>query len=104
MKLANLLCNIPPDLPEELFQTLLSSPKIRIERIVSRGHQSAPDFWYDQDQSEWLLLVQGEARLQFEDQIVALKTGDYANIAAHKKHRVAWTTPDQDTVWLAIHY
>ncbi|MFZ4481040.1 MAG: cupin domain-containing protein [Rhodoferax sp.] len=104
MKHANLLCSIPPNLPEELVQTLLSSPDIRIERIVSRGHQSAPGFWYDQDQNEWVLLVQGEARLQFEDQTLCLKAGDYVNIAGHQKHRVDWTAPDRDTIWLAIFY
>lgn len=104
MKCANLLGNIPHDLPDELVQTLLASAAVRVERIVSRGHHSEQDFWYDQDQHEWVLLLQGHARLQFEDQTLALKAGDYVNIAAHTKHRVDWTAPDQDTVWLAIYY
>ncbi|MFO0919698.1 MAG: hypothetical protein U0872_15475 [Planctomycetaceae bacterium] len=30
--------------------------------------------------------------------------GDFLNIPAGKKHRIDWTTPDQPTVWLAVHY
>ena len=33
-----------------------------------------------------------------------MKPGDFVNIPAHKKHRVEWTTPDEPTVWLAVHY
>ncbi|MDD2923900.1 cupin domain-containing protein [Rhodoferax sp.] len=86
------------------METLAASGTTRIERIVSRGHQSAPDDWYDQAQHEWVLLVQGQARLQFEDHILHLSAGDHVNIPAHCKHRVTWTTPDQDTVWLAVFY
>jgi cupin 2 domain-containing protein len=101
---ANLLCNIPADLAVELVQTIVASGNIRIERIVSKGHQSPSDFWYDQDQNEWVLLAKGEARLQFQNQTLHLTAGDYVNITAHQKHRVAWTTPDEETVWLAIFY
>jgi len=100
----NLLRDIPADLPRELFETLVSTPSLRIERIVSHGHVSSPDFWYDQDQNEWILIVQGHARLQFEDNTLELKSGDYVNMPAHKRHRVEWTTPDEPTVWLAIYY
>ena len=104
MDKANLLCNIPADLPAELVQTIATSGGIHIQRIVSKGHQSPPDFWYDQDQSEWVLLAKGEAGLQFLNETLHLKVGDYVNIPAHHKHRVAWTSPDQETVWLAIFY
>lgn len=104
MDKANLLCNIPTDLPVELIQTIAATEGIRIERIVSKGHQSPPDLWYDQDQNEWVFLAKGEARLQFTNQTLHLKAGDYVNIPAHQKHRVEWTTPDEETVWLAIFY
>lgn len=104
METANLLCNIPADLPVELVQTILVSGDIRIERIVSKGHQSPPDFWYDQEQNEWVFLAKGEAWLQFQNQTQHLKAGDYINIPAHQKHRVEWTSPDEETVWLAIFY
>lgn len=101
---ANLLCNIPADFSEELVQTIVASGDIKIERIVSKGHQSPPDYWYDQEQNEWVFLAKGEAKLQFQDQTLHLKAGDYVNIPAHQKHRVDWTTPDQETVWLAVFY
>lgn len=102
----NLLANLPADLPDELFETLLEHDSLRIERIVSHGHSSPDGFWYDQDQHEWVLLLSGEATLRFDedDASVALRPGDAINIAAHRRHRVQWTTPDGPTVWLAIHY
>jgi cupin 2 domain-containing protein len=101
---ANLLCHIPADFSEELVQTIVASGDIRIERIVSKGHQSPPDFWYDQEKNEWVFLAKGQAKLQFTDRTLHLKAGDYVNIPAHQKHRVDWTTPDQETVWLAVFY
>lgn len=101
---ANLFQAIPAELPEELAQTIIQSDSLRIERIVSKGHCSEEGFWYDQAEAEWVLLVQGEAKLAFEDHTLALRPGDYVNIPAHVKHRVAWTTPDVETIWLAIFY
>jgi len=101
---SNLFTDLPAALPEELFTTLLQTPGIRIERIVSQGHKSADGFWYDQDQAEWLMVLQGAARLEFEDRILDIRPGDFVNIPAHQKHRVAWTTPDEPTIWLAVHY
>jgi cupin 2 domain-containing protein len=102
----NLFRDVPRGLPEELAEVILSASSFRIERIVSRGHASPAGFWYDQPQHEWVLLLSGAARLRFEDEPadVELKAGDYVNIPAHRRHRVGWTTPDVDTVWLAIHY
>ena len=95
---------MPTSLPEELFTTLLQAPGIRIERIVSHGHQSPDGFWYDQPTNEWVLVLQGAARIEFEDGMLEMRPGDYVDIPAHRKHRVAWTTPDEPTIWLAVHY
>ena len=101
-----LLADIPVELPEEIFETICLSDNVKIERIVSRGHASTTGFWYDQEKSEFILIVQGSAGLKFENErdIVILKTGDYLNIGAHVKHRVEWTDPTCNTVWLAVHY
>jgi cupin 2 domain-containing protein len=101
---ANLLTNLLADLPEEIFTTLLQARGIRIERIVSHGHQSPDGVWYDQLTSEWVLVLQGAAKIEFADRTVEMGPGDYLDIPAHKKHRVAWTTPDEPTIWLAVHY
>jgi cupin 2 domain-containing protein len=100
----NLFADLPSFLPDELFTTLLDAANVRIERIVSHGHASPEGFWYDQVQFEWVIVLKGEARLQFEDGMVVMKVGDFINIPAHRKHRVDWTTPDEPTIWLAIFY
>jgi len=100
----NLLSNLPQNLPEELTTVLLKGDQVRIERIVSTGHKSLEGFWYDEQEHEWVMVLQGAARLQFEDRVVELKVGDWINIPAHKKHRVEWTSPDEPTVWLAVFY
>jgi cupin 2 domain-containing protein len=100
----NIMADIPENLPEELTTVLQECHGVRIERIVSRGHGSPEGFWYDQPEHEWLLVLQGAARLEFEDRVVEMSPGDYITIPAHQKHRVGWTTPDEPTIWLAVHY
>jgi len=102
----NLFDRLPPPANEEEFIELLKRPGLRIERIVSTGQCSPPDFWYDQANGEWVLVVQGEARLRFADEPEArhLKAGDFLDIAPHRRHRVDWTHPEQTTLWLAVHY
>ena len=95
---------IPANLPSELVTTLLTSENVRIERIVSHGHASPQGFWFDQDQHEWVMVLKGAARLRFEDETVEMQPGDFMNVPAHAKHRVEWTTPDEPTIWLAVHY
>ena len=100
----NLFVDLPRHLPDELFTTLLDAANVRIERIVSHGHASPEGFWYDQDQHEWVVVLKGAARLRFEDETIEMKPGDFIDIPVHKKHRVEWTTPDEPTLWLAVHY
>ena len=102
----NLFSEIPTSLPDELIEVLLVAGNVRIERIVSHGQASPVGFWYDQDQHEWVILLQGAARLRFEkdDEPTEMKPGDFINIPAHRRHRVEWTTPAQPTIWLAVHY
>jgi cupin 2 domain-containing protein len=102
----NLFQDIPSSLPTELTEIIAGSDSVRIERIISRGHTCAPDAWYDQDTHEFVLLLQGRARLQFvgNDTLMSLKPGDYLFIPAHQRHRVDWTDPEHDTVWLTVHY
>lgn len=99
----NLLAALPQPGPEEDFSTLLQGPGVRLERIVSHGHCSPADFWYDQGHDEWVMLVQGLATLELEGQApLTLKPGDTLLIPAHCRHRVAFTGPQ--TVWLALHF
>lgn len=93
------------DFSKEIFETIVSSNNLRIERIISYGQSNAPNFWYDQNEHEWVLLLKGHAKLEFENhQAITLYPGDYINIPAHQKHRVAYTAATEETVWLAVFY
>jgi cupin 2 domain-containing protein len=101
----NLFAEIPANLPDELVETLLGGTAFRVERIVSSGHVSSPGFWYDQERPEWVVVLRGRASLRFEgEEPLMMGPGDFLNIPAHRRHRVEWTTPDEPTVWLAVHY
>jgi cupin 2 domain-containing protein len=98
----------PPATPsrDEVFETLLEGGKFRLERIISTGQTTPPGEWYDQDDGEWVALLSGEARLLFEGDTEPrrLQPGEWINIPPGRKHRVEWTHPDRQTVWLAVHY
>lgn len=99
----NLFANIPQNLDQERVDELLRDRSVRIERIVSRGHSSPPDFWYDQAEDEWIVALAGKARLTIEGQPeMLLGPGDTLHLPAHIRHRVEWTDPQQDTIWLAV--
>jgi cupin 2 domain-containing protein len=106
MEIGNLYFNIPKILPTEMVESLVNCKDVRIERIVSKGQCSEPDFWYDQEKYEWVLLVRGEAKLRFKqgNKVLHLTAGTYVNIAAHEKHRVEWTKEDSETIWLVVFY
>ena len=82
--------------------TLYESPGVRVERIVSNAHSSPAGFWYDQPVEEWVMVLRGQATLEFADgESVAMRAGDHVTIASHVRHRVMET--GADTIWLAVH-
>ena len=101
----NIFENIPTRIPEEIFETILLAQNIKIERIISKGHTTPKDSWYDQDFDEWVLILEGAAKIQFDqqEQPISLGKGNYLWIPAHQKHRVIWTPKDTETIWLAVH-
>lgn len=104
-ELRNIFENNPHKLNAEFFEEILSTKDFKLERIVSEGHASPQDFWYDQEKEEFVLLLSGSAIISFDNgKIFELKPGDYFVINAHQKHRVDWTSPDQKTFWLTLHY
>ena len=106
ISIKNISGNIPAELPDELFEEILAGKNFKLERIVSRGHHCPEGFWYDQDENEWVVLLTGRAVLLFEgrEETVELRPGNHILISRHLRHRVEWTDPDQDTIWLALFY
>ena len=97
---------IPGELTEELVDVLARGKSTRVERIVSRGQCSPEGFWYDQDEDEWVIVLAGAAKLRFDgnEERVKLVPGDHIHIPAHVRHRVDWTDPHNDTIWLAVFF
>jgi cupin 2 domain-containing protein len=93
-------------LPDEVANLLLDRPTLRIERIVSTGQTTSEGQWYDQETDEWVLLVEGAARLRIEGEREdrELGEGDWILLPAHCRHRVTWTRAEPPTVWLAVHF
>lgn len=91
---------------KETFETILTRSDVRIERIVSNGHSSPEGFWYDQEEDEWVTLLSGEGQIEFFDDgsIITLGRGEHLLIPAHRKHRVARTSREEPTVWLAVFF
>ena len=100
----NILSSLPAPRGDEAIDTLLRGSGIRVERIASHGQASPAGFWYDQNEAEWVLVLRGRARLSIEGEAQdrALGPGDSVFLPAHCRHRVAWTSPDEPTVWLTI--
>lgn len=106
LSIQDVLSDIPDKLPEELFQTMINTSGVRIERIISRGHQTPPDEWYDQHEDEWVMVIQGAAELAFDDGRLPVRLGEGQSIylPAHCRHRVSWTAPGANTIWLAVFF
>ena len=103
----NLFSGLPDGrLPDETFETLADGPGLRIELIVSTGQTTPEGEWLDQEQSEWVVLLRGSARLIIEGEAKQrrLEAGDWLKLPAHCRHRVTWTSEDEPAVWLAVHF
>jgi cupin 2 domain-containing protein len=105
LNVKNIFDNLP-DFPhsEEIFDKIADTDNCRIERIVSTGQSSPEDFWYNQSENEFVLLLSGSAVLEFEDYEIRLTKGDYMVIPAGVKHRVKRTDRKEHSVWLAVFY
>ncbi|MDB4742905.1 cupin domain-containing protein [Planctomicrobium sp.] len=103
---ANLFAKISSNNKQEIIEVLMRSENVRIERIVSRGHSSPEDFWYDQAENEWVVVLAGSGTLELKDpdEIVQLGIGEYIYIPAHRQHRVRSTAADTETIWLAVFF
>jgi len=89
-------------LTEELTTILAEKGSVRIERIVSTGQVSD---WYDQDENEFVVLLQGEAVIEYENgKSIAMTKGDTLLIEPHERHRVSYTSMRPPCIWLCVYY
>lgn len=95
------LFDLPPlPLPEEITELLAQGEKTRVERIVSAGQTTG---WYDQNETEFVVVLQGEGDLEYEDgTIKRLKGGDWLVIPPHQRHRVCRTSQSAPCIWLCV--
>ena len=99
---SNILAICSSDSSTEQFFLLLSTPTLRLEKIESHGCATPIGHWYDQEDTEWVMLVTGSAILAFESgDSLSLKAGDYVTLPPHCKHRVEWCS--EEASWLALH-
>ena len=105
MKIENLFNTDHVLIQTEQFSPLASTTNASLKHIVSPAGCSLDTNWYDQDQDEWVTVIQGYGVIAFEDAtIVTLKPGDHITIPAHTKHRVIKTSADVATIWLAMYF
>lgn len=98
------------DLPQfslthELTTVLAENKNVRIERIIGSVSTGQVSDWYDQEESEFVILLEGDAKIEFEnDRIVGLSRGDTLLIKPHEKHRVCYTSNEPICVWLCVFF
>lgn len=89
-------------LPHEMTNILTESSNVRVERIVSTGQTSD---WYDQAETEFVVLIEGSAVIEFEnDRCTALSKGNTLLLKPHERHRVSYTSSEPPCIWLCIFY
>ena len=101
---SNLLSSPSPMAGQETITVLVEQPGLRLEQIHSCQSSSPTDFWYNQSEHEWVVLLQGSAQLRFADEEMPrqLSQGDCLLISAGRRHRVVSTDPAPGCVWLAL--
>jgi cupin 2 domain-containing protein len=105
LTIGNLLTNLPCAHDAEQIQPLVTTNRVRIERIVSAGQITPEGRWYDQAWDEWVAVLQGSATLEFDDdqEDLTLAVGDWVLLPAGCRHRVYATSSDPACLWLAVH-
>ncbi|HIZ55503.1 MAG TPA: cupin domain-containing protein [Firmicutes bacterium] len=87
---------------QEICHLLLQNQRIRVEKILSVGHTTPAGEWYDQDEDEFVAVLQGTAELCLEDCTVILQAGDTIWLPAHCKHRVEHTSIEPVCIWFCV--
>lgn len=88
--------------PERFDPVLTGEGGLLVERIVSHGHVTPEGTWYEQERDEWVVVLEGEAALGYEDgSKLFLGKGNHAFLPKGVRHRVTYTS--SPCIWLAVH-
>ena len=83
----------------EEFRELARIQNVVVEEIIS---SALPDsFEYRQPHDEWVVVLEGSARLDVDGVELTLEAGDWVLIGAFTRHHVLET--EAGTRWLAVH-
>ena len=92
----------PLPLAEEVTTILTENENIRIERIISTEQVSD---WYDQDQTEFVILLEGNAIIEYVNgERIVMSKGDTLLIKPHERHKVSFTSNNPPCIWLCVFY
>ena len=101
--LFKLLEKLPDASEKEICEQLFRDGKISVERITSKGQVSSDGFWYDEKRNEFVVVLQGQGIVLFDDnREFLLKKGDSLLIKSHQRHKVIFTDKREETLWLAF--
>jgi cupin 2 domain-containing protein len=99
------IAELPTADGNEIFELLCKSENLKIKRIISTGQVTPDGEWYDQQENEWVILLQGTAKLEFKDgRLEKLIAGDYLYLPSGTKHRVSFTSQAPPCIWLAVYF
>jgi|SRR3990172_9807156 len=102
IKIENIFADAPKNIDGEFVKRVSLSKDITVEGIISSESNVRSEI-YDQNEWEFVVLLEGYAKLEFEDgNQVEMRKGDYIHIPPHSKHRILKT--DKDTKWLCMFY
>ncbi|MFH1397271.1 MAG: cupin domain-containing protein [Candidatus Omnitrophota bacterium] len=105
LKCGNIYAKIPGLKDKEIFQTILKTKTLKIERIISQGQVAEKGMWLKEARAEWVIVLKGVAKLRFrkDNRLIKLRPGDYVFIPAQTIHRVEWTSLREKIIWLAVY-
>lgn len=86
----------------ELVTIMAEAAGGRVELIVSSGQTSPEGFMYDQTEDEWVIILQGSAIIEMDEDLYELSVGDTLFIPKRAQHRVAFTSSNPACLWLAV--
>ena len=89
----------PPALDSEEFKSLLNHKNVTIKTIISNTLKTPQTF--EQDEDEWVVVLQGCAKIEIDGKVNKLKKGDNLFIPAKQKHTLLKTK--KIVIWLAIY-